>query len=692
MSAVVQRGGHVLLGEAAGWRSAALDGVVATRELTLATKPGSAVPLADADGTFGGFTAPTGVAVDVDDQVYVLDAGAAIVKRFDPCTQTFEILPCLGGVGVDPRQLSGPRGIDVSRRGDLYVADTGNRRVQVFSLKGLALRAIWGPYRFDAAAAKLTPAAPGDDGPGVWEPWDVAAGPHGRVFVSDRENGVVHVFASDGPCGVLPAATAGVQLVRPTHLAVDCDGRVYVIEENADDVVVIAPDGSSAERVQAPEQLAGRFCATGIAVDDDGSLCVGALAFDLAGNAIVVDGKQRVCMLDRAATFESEGYLITGPLDSRIFRCEWHRVLLDATVPDGTAVSVSTFTSEAERPIEHVLALPEERWSQPFTDGASEDPSWDCLVLSPPGRYLWLRLKLAGGSDTPVLRKAKVFYPRASTLRFLPAVYGEDPQARDFTARFLSIFDTVRDSVSQRVDGIAAYFDPRSAPAGGPAGDALQWLASWLGLALDPRLPEERRRLLVRRAYELFRRRGTPEGLRLYLSLYTGVQPLVLEHFKLRRWLMVGDATLGDRSALFGDAIVRRLQLDRYSRVGDFQLLDTGDPLHDPFDFFAHQFTVFVPARGACDAGARAAIRQVVELAKPAHAKAAIEFVEPRFRIGTQSLVGLDTVVGRYPDAVVEGEARLGYDSVLGPSPDEAEPPTIRVGIRSRIGSNTVID
>jgi hypothetical protein len=166
----------------------------------------------------------------------------------------------------------------------------------------------------------------------------------------------------------------------------------------------------------------------------------------------------------------------------------------------------------------------------------------------------------------------------------------------------------------------------------------------------------------------------------------------VLEHFKLRRWLFVGESTLGDRSAVYGAAIVRRLQLGDFSRIGDFQLLDTGDPLHDPFDVYAHRFTVFVPAAGARDAGASAAIRQVVELAKPAHAEATVEIVEPRFRIGMQSLLGLDTVVGRYPDAVVEGEARVGYDSVLGPSADEAQPPTIRVGIRSRIGSNTVID
>ena len=675
--------GHVLLGEAAGWRTASLDRLVAAEDLTLQTAPGSARPLVDADGTFGGFHAPTGVAVDVDDRFYVLDAGAALVKRYDPCTETFETLPCVGGDGAEPRQLADPHGIAVSCRGDLYVADTGNRRVQVFSLKGLALRAVWGPYRVDGATGAVTSVAPSDTGPGVWEPWDVAAGLYGHVFVTDRANGLVHILAADGHCGVVP----GVQLDGPTHLAVDDRGRLYVIEDGTDDVVAFDPDGGSVERIADPERLAGRFCATGVAVDDDGTLCVGALAFDRSGNAIVVDGSRRVCTLDRAATYVPEGTLVAGPLDSRIYRCEWHRVALDVTLPEGTAVSVSAFTAEAERPVAEVLALPEERWSAPVTDGDAAATALDCLVQSPPGRYLWLRLRLAGGSGTPVVRTAKVYYPRASSLRFLPAVYGEDPQARDFTARFLSIFDTVRDSISERIDGIAAYFDPCAAPA-----DALQWLASWLGLALDPRLPLERRRTLVSCAYELFRRRGTPKGLRLYLTLYTGVAPLVLEHFKLRRWLFVGESTLGDRSAVYGAAIVRRLQLGDYSRIGDFQLLDTGDPLHDPFDVYAHRFTVFVPGTCAHDEGALAAIRQVVELAKPAHTEATVEIVEPRLRIGTQSLLGLDTVVGRYPDAVVEGEARIGSDSVLGPSADEAQPPTIRVGIRSRIGSNTVID
>jgi hypothetical protein len=70
-----------------------------------------------------------------------------LIKRFDPCTAQFETLPCVGGLGDQPRQISDPQGLAISRAGDLYVVDSGNRRVQFFALKGFALRAIWGAFR-----------------------------------------------------------------------------------------------------------------------------------------------------------------------------------------------------------------------------------------------------------------------------------------------------------------------------------------------------------------------------------------------------------------------------------------------------------------------------------------------------------------------------------------------------------------
>jgi phage tail-like protein len=274
-------------------------------------------------------------------------------------------------------------------------------------------------------------------------------------------------------------------------------------------------------------------------------------------------------------------------------------------------------------------------------------------------------------------------------------VFGEEPAGADYLGRFLSIFDTLRGETNDLISNQAAYFDPRATPAsasGSGRNDFLSWLASWLGLALDRHWPEAKRRELVRQAHRLYSLRGTAEGLRLHLKLYTGLEPRVLEHFQLRRWLYLNHGRLGDQSALFGAAVVSRLQLDEFSRVGSFQLMDSGDPLHDPFHHYAHQFTVFVPVCRRCTDLEKQTIERIVDLAKPAHTLARVKIVEPRFRVGTQSVIGLDTVVARYPDRVEAGRAQLGYDTLIGPSDDEAHPPTLRIGKRSRIGSNTLMD
>jgi hypothetical protein len=197
---------------------------------------------------------------------------------------------------------------------------------------------------------------------------------------------------------------------------------------------------------------------------------------------------------------------------------------------------------------------------------------------------------------------------------------------------------------------------------------------------------------LVKRAHELYRRRGTVEGLRLHLKLYLGLEPRVLEHFRVRRWLFLNHARLGDTTALWGADVVKRLQLDGDARIGEFQLTDSGDPLRDPYHTYAHIFTVFVPTNGEPSETQKQTVTRIVEMAKPAYTLAKIEWVQPQFRIGIQSFVGVDTVIGQYPEGVTMGQGKLGYDTVLGPTSDETAPPTMRVGTHSRIGTSTLLD
>ncbi|GAA2807265.1 phage tail protein [Crossiella cryophila] len=95
----------------------------------------------------------------------------------------------------------------------------------------------------------------------------------------------------------------------------------------------------------------------------------------------------------------------------------------------------------------------------------------------------------------------------------LPAVFQED----EFTMRFTAGLDEVLAPILSTVDNLASYLDPLLAPA-----DFLDWLASWAGVSLEARLPEQRRRHALRTAIELYRWRGTVYGIREHLVALTG--------------------------------------------------------------------------------------------------------------------------------------------------------------------------
>lgn len=559
-------------------------------------------------------------------------------------------------------------------------------------------------------------------------PWDIVLTNRNWAYVSDYANGLIHVFdprggwraAYDGHGPQTPA------LVKPTRMAIDQQGRIYVIQEGLNYVVVLGADGTLIGTVEQPGDLTGRFCPVAVAVDVHGNLCLSccltqkvyfyqpdsdggwckfrccgsvagsgiaeSMVFDRSGQALFANGACGVCELSPQAAYPSTGHFYSAALDSKTYRCIWDRVSMHGTVPAGSALRVDTFTSESEKKPDEIANLPETRWSTGQVHTSTTAKEWDCLIQSPPGRYLWLRLTLTGnGAVSPEIEKVKIYYPRSSSIKYLPAVYRADPNAGDFLDRFLSIFDTLRGKTNGTITDIARYFDPSATPANMPgkgANDFLAWLAEWLGMTLKNGWPVTKRRALLKNAHRLYALRGTPEGLRLYIKLYAGVEPRILESFRLRRWLSVDNSTLGNNSIVSGESPMNRLQIGTNSIIGGFQLIDYGDPKLDLFNKYAYQFLVVVPRwPGASDADQQS-LEQIIEMAKPAHTVGQFQWAEPRLRIGLQALIGVDTVIGKYPVGVIEGQGKLGYDTVLG-TPGKAS--GMEVGRRSTIGCNSVL-
>jgi hypothetical protein len=175
---------------------------------------------------------------------------------------------------------------------------------------------------------------------------------------------------------------------------------------------------------------------------------------------------------------------------------------------------------------------------------------------------------------------------------------------------------------------------------------------------------------------------------------------LLLEHYKLRRWLALNHARLSDSAKLWGERIVNRSRLESNTdltrtgqtdgaQLGVTQLKTSQDPARDPFHVYAHRLSVFVPAACVRNPALARALAQFVEVEKPAHVEASLVLVEPRFRVGVQSMLGFDAVIGVRTAPVVLDSAVTGRATVLAGHATQ-EPRTTRTVGSSRVGMNTI--
>lgn len=176
----------------------------------------------------------------------------------------------LGGVeGQANGQFRSPRNVAVAPDGSLYVADTGNHRIQQFDAGGTFVRQ-WGGQ---------------GTGNGQFnEPWGVAVAPDGQfVYVCDTWNHRIQKFTADGKF-VTTWGTNGVtdgQLGQqgvfwgPRAVAVDGQGRVYVTDTGNKRVQVFTPDGAAINQFGGAGLVDGALDEpVGLAIDKDGNIYV----------------------------------------------------------------------------------------------------------------------------------------------------------------------------------------------------------------------------------------------------------------------------------------------------------------------------------------------------------------------------------------------------------------------------------
>jgi len=407
--------------------------------------------------------------------------------------------------------------------------------------------------------------------------------------------------------------------------------------------------------------------------------------------------------------YVKHGFLVGGPFQNSSSRREqWHRLKAIVTpLASDAHLQLFLFTSGDATPLEG-LAAGDPPWNQGAVDLttfierhrlqggplrqwcqiALDSP--ECLIPGDSLDYVWVGAALSGdGRASAALSQMRMDFDYQTYLRFLPAIYQEDPLSRQFLIRLLSLLTGPFGNVEQEIANLARVFDPAATPSAFEA-----WLAGWLGLALNENWNDEKRRQAIAGAFQMYALRGTTEGLGGAVRFLTGMDVHIDEPILNASWWSLpadeGSAELQTRTSILGFTTMLASAEPQGAVVGTTAILDQshlidqdafGGPL---FTDVVHQFSVLLYRGRFYSEQRHGEVRAALDQEKPAHTAYHLCVVEPRMRIGFQARVGIDSVVAGpiLPTALTDTPVGGGPLILAGDVPG-------RMGNQSRIGRTT---
>lgn len=224
---------------------------------------------------------PTDVAVDASGNVFIIDSGLSGPPRVVKYNQSGAYQThwgSIGGIGGQFSESPNPQGIATDAAGNVYVADTGNHRIQKFNNNGVFLMAFGKNvdsvnastgFEVCTVAADCQAGSSGGLGGEMNLPHDVTVDPNGILYVADTWNHRIQKFSAAAAfqwavgrdviagngvvigetCTVAANCKAGTndnwysrQFHAPRGVAANAD-FVYVTDTNNNRVQVLDPDG-----------------------------------------------------------------------------------------------------------------------------------------------------------------------------------------------------------------------------------------------------------------------------------------------------------------------------------------------------------------------------------------------------------------------------------------------------------------
>ena len=297
------------------------------------------------------------------------------------------------------------------------------------------------------------------------------------------------------------------------------------------------------------------------------------------------------------------------------------------------------------------------------------------MLAQPPyesGRYAWVRVRLssAASAATPVVHQIRFATAAEDYMDYLPLTYRLNDRDA-FLARWLKLVRGEFGRIEETVDLLSRLADPELTP---PA--AIEWLAQWLGMELPSVADEAQRRGLIAQALQLYARRGTPRSIAEFVELHTGIRPSIVEAFQTRRTWVLGSVIAARLRYAAAAGLAFRNGCTRCStgRVlpwphrqcsrGGERAAGFVSARRTAFADEAYRFCVVADAYRVREPGVLDELQRIVDREKPAHTDYRLELIAPGLRVGFQSRIGIDAVIGDESHGALD-QALLGLNSRL---------------------------
>lgn len=197
-------------------------------------------------------------------------------------------------------------------------------------------------------------------------------------------------------------------------------------------------------------------------------------------------------------------------LDSAMESCVWGRLVMDASLPADSVLTVCVYASDEERLVPELCTRTVD--------------ARDLLLYGQEGRYLWLWLEIVGMGEG-IIREIQVYTPGDIFLNTFPEIYREQGS---FFHRYLSIFSSIYLDFQQEIDRLHQWIDLETAPP-----EVLPVLADWLGIQVEDSLLESADlRELLKQAPYLIRYKGTKGAMERLARLLLDAEVIVVERGK----------------------------------------------------------------------------------------------------------------------------------------------------------------